>query len=64
MIALALFVYAVTPVPRAALLGRRSTLAAAAGVFASPQFAHADEAAWSPGLSKELEGVAGSFVVT
>ena len=24
----------------------------------------ADEAAWSPGLSKELEGVAGSFVVT
>ena len=29
-----------------------------------PAALSADEAAWSPGLSKELEGVAGSFVVT
>ena len=34
MLIIALFIHAVTPVPRAALLGRRSTLAAAAGVGA------------------------------
>ena len=48
MFVIALFLHAVTPVPRAAL-GRRSTLAAAAGAFASPTLLR-------PTFADEVEG--------